>query len=513
MTSAAPDRAGLRELAARLGGGVKAAAARSRPANLDLETIVDWPGSAFAVLAKIRARPWVRAADPASTVEHLTEELRARRPLLASVLFSPDLVLDRLMMANPAPGTGPVDSWLALCWTAEAAWSAVTAGLPTGAGYAAGDAELFRPLAARLRFLVLSEPFRWRGEGVAAWWARSGDLNDGVSRTLRRAFGQESWHLLVAHGQAARRTWLTCLNEYQDHPLLSQAEPAELEDELRVLAFRHATPRRGGRRPRQARFGAPLGLSVRPLAEPAALTAEDRSVLADVTDRHLLPRLDLGAVSLLALRGNGRSWRRSRSVLAVLAVLAGLAAVGCAAWLRLPWAIAAAAACYLLIGAGMLVLPASWGAMWLLRMPAAAAVGIIALVGFLPGGWLAKATPPRAGPAIAVLVLVSFGYLVIEARNHGVAAGAALGRALAVTVIGAVHALMVSLIGLVLVTPAFVSSGGQLAKLWHSPGYGHAGTELVLATAWCLAVGVFSQILWDDRPITAPLAHLSWRNR
>jgi hypothetical protein len=36
---------------------------------------------------------------------------------------------------------------------------------------------------------------------------------------------------------------------------------------------------------------------------------------------------------------------------------------------------------------------------------------------------------------------------------------------------------------------------------------------LVLAAAWCLAVGVFSQILWDDRPITAPLAHLSWRNR
>ena len=34
-----------------------------------------------------------------------------------------------------------------------------------------------------------------------------------------------------------------------------------------------------------------------------------------------------------------------------------------------------------------------------------------------------------------------------------------------------------------------------------------------LALGGCLAVGVFSQILWDDRPITAPLAHLSWRNR
>jgi hypothetical protein len=38
------------------------------------------------------------------------------------------------------------------------------------------------------------------------------------------------------------------------------------------------------------------------------------------------------------------------------------------------------------------------------------------------------------------------------------------------------------------------------------------GLRVLLATAWCLAVGVFSQILWDDRPITAPLAHLSWRS-
>ena len=50
------------------------------------------------------------------------------------------------------------------------------------------------------------------------------------------------------------------------------------------------------------------------------------------------------------------------------------------------------------------------------------------------------------------------------------------------------------------------------SALWHRPGYGRAGMVLLLATAWCLAVGVFSQILWDDRPITAPLAHLSWRS-
>jgi hypothetical protein len=95
--------------------------------------------------------------------------------------------------------------------------------------------------------------------------------------------------------------------------------------------------------------------------------------------------------------------------------------------------------------------------------------------------------------------------------SHGVA-GRSLWRAVAVAAIGAAHALMVSLIGMVVVAPAFVTDGGKLAMIWHHPGYGHAGTVLLLATAWCLAVGVFSQILWDDRPITAPLAHLSWRS-
>ncbi|HMH93694.1 MAG TPA: hypothetical protein VK586_21765 [Streptosporangiaceae bacterium] len=97
------------------------------------------------------------------------------------------------------------------------------------------------------------------------------------------------------------------------------------------------------------------------------------------------------------------------------------------------------------------------------------------------------------------------------ARSHGVG-GWSLLRSLAVAGVGAVHALLVSLIGLVAVAPAFVSGGKALAGVWRHPGYGHAGMVLLLSTAWCLAVGVFSQILWDDRPITAALAHLSWRS-
>jgi hypothetical protein len=74
-----------------------------------------------------------------------------------------------------------------------------------------------------------------------------------------------------------------------------------------------------------------------------------------------------------------------------------------------------------------------------------------------------------------------------------------------------VHAALVSVIGLVAVAPGFSAGSGRLAHLWSDPAYGRGGLVLALAAAWCLTVGVFSQILWDDRPITAPLAHMSWR--
>lgn len=64
------------------------------------------------------------------------------------------------------------------------------------------------------------------------------------------------------------------------------------------------------------------------------------------------------------------------------------------------------------------------------------------------------------------------------------------------------HAVLVSAIGLAVVAPEFTG---------FRPGYRLTGLVLILAVTWCLAVGVFSQILWDDRPITAPLAHMSWR--
>jgi hypothetical protein len=494
----------LSGLMARLQQGVCRAAQRSRPADWEFRDEIamanQWPAGAFALLAGIRDVPWTDPDGPGRAIAAVTTALRDAPSLLATVLYSPATVLAQLVACFSRPGRsgdpGLADAWIALCLTAEGAWHAVTEGLPPEAGYGAGDTDLLCPLAARLRFLVLSEPMRWRGR-QQAWWAWEPDQVFGGSGVLDRALGERSWGLVVGRCQESRRTWQRYLDAYQSHPLLSQASPGELEAELRALVFREQVRR------------APLVLSVRPLAERAAPTAEDRALGEETLERHLLPRFDMAGATILGLFDDSHRGRRVRTTVAAAAALTGLAAVGCAAALEIRPAAALAAACYLLIGVGVVGWGVAWAAPWLLRLPAAAAVGIIALVSILPGGLLD--TPPGGWLAALALTAAACGYLVVQARNHGVAARS-LWRAVAVTAIGAAHALMVSLLGLVVVAPAFVQDGQKLAAIWHHPSYRHAALVLVLATAWCLAVGVFSQILWDDRPITAPLAHLSWRS-
>jgi hypothetical protein len=486
--------AGLTGFRDRLTSGTGPAIQRGRPpgsgAN-DSDALRTWQSGAFAQLGDVRDDIW-DAGHAGAVISTLAGQLRENRRLLTAVLFAPDRVLDwRISEYDPARGKVLIDCWTEMCCIAEAAWQATTPDLPASGGYAAGDAAFLRPAAARFRFIVLGEPMRWRGKDSTMWIEP--DEVFGGSGALDRVLGKESWYLLVARCREARIAWQGFLDAYQSHPVLSQAMPGELEQELRVLVLR------GTRR-----LSAPLGLSVSPLSEPRPLTPQDRTLIIDVVERHMLPRFEMVTVASVALFDHRPAWRAARLVISAAAALAAVTALVCAAALLGRPAAVAAIICYLLICAGVLVLPAEWGMMWLLRMPAAAAVGMVVLIPFLP-------TPPGGWAAVAVLAAASSGYLLIEVRNHGVSPGAACGRALLVVIIGAVHALMVALIGLVVVAPAFVPGGRGLRALWTHPGYGHAGTALALAAAWCLTVGVFSQILWDDRPITAPLAHLSWR--
>lgn len=504
------DRDGLAGLEARLAGGVALAAPRGRPGGWpvsDEAALAGWPADDdLAILAGFRDLSWNtrwRETGGAAIADRLVADLRGSRSRLIGMLLAPAAVLDGL---RDRSCHDPVRAWAGLCWVADAAWT-VTRGRLDGTDYSPGDRDLLVPLAARLRFLTLSEPMRWRAEASRAWWsAAPADREFDGSELVRRVLGDAPWHVLAGQCREARRAWLACLDAYQSHPLLARSAPGEIEDELAAVVFRHPRPRRAA-----GAGSGPLALSDRPLSEVAPLSAEDAVIVSDATERHLLPRFQLGAVAALAAYSPAVRGRIARLGLAAAVVAAAVTTVVYAALLHVHLAAWLAVIPYLLIAAGVVAFGSAWAAPWLLRMPAASTIGVFALVSLLPGGWLAA--PPGGWAASVVLGGAAVGYLLVEARNHGVSAPQALLRSAGVALVGAVHALLVSLLGLVLVAPAFVGNGRRLAELWSHPGgFGQGGLLLALATAWCLAVGVFSQILWDDRPITAPLAHLQWRS-
>lgn len=487
-------------LRARLAGGVAAAAVRTRPS--------DWTVSRSSVLEDAAVRQCLERVGEArqarlsvetidSNIVELHRLLAGKRALLLSALFGSDPLIDTFPLTDGHMDLEVFCRWFQLCWVAEAAWRAVTGEL-ADQEFAPGDRELLYPLAARLRFQVLSEPMRFRAARVNPWLPAEDVRDYGTYGAIGQVFGENGWNVLVGRCREARRVWLACLNGYQSHPLLAFARPGELEAELSWLVF----ARRHG--------GAPLGFSVRPLKMSAALTAEDRSVIEEATDRHLLPRFRLLGVAGLALHADGRLDRIGRLVLVIVTLLAAVAAVASAIALHFHAATVTAAFCYLLIGVGSLTFGSLWTAPWLLRLPAACALGLAVLMTLPPHWW----QTPRVGFAAGLaLTGAAFGYLAVEARNHGVGFWSGLWRSLAVAAVGAVHGLLVSLVGLVAVAPAFIDKGDELAAVWRaSAGYGQAGMILLLSTCWCLAVGVFSQILWDDRPVTARLAHLHWRS-
>lgn len=489
----------LADLDGRLCGGVARAAMRTRPGgrtaddgdalNDDLDRLI---GELHDRVRPVTLR--VSAVD--ARLDEIADWLRANRPALLALLFVPHEALDRLPGTAAGVQIDAVGHWLALAWLAEAAWRATAAATPgtpgtPGAGFATGDLDLLRPLAARVRFLALSEPMRHRPAAKETTWGPDDDY--GEHGIAGQVFGDGGWNTLVGRCREARHIWRRHLDEYQTHPYLATARPEELEAELDALLF--ATGRR------------PLTLSVEPLGTPARPNAEDRAVLEQATEQHLLPRFRLGKVIALGCHAGRRAERIGRPAVAAASAVTALTAIGCAAVSWFTTAMWLAVAAYLLVGAGTVLFGRAWTAMWLLRLPAAATVGLLVLIS-LPEDWSVV-----AWQAPAVLAAGSYGYLVIEARNHGVAPGRALGRAAAVAGLGACHTALIVIIGLVALAPALGAKDVALAALWRrEPTYGHVGYALLLGMAWCLAVGVFSQILWEDRPITASLAHLSWRS-
>jgi hypothetical protein len=351
---------------------------------------------------------------------------------------------------------------------------------------------------ARTRWALLSLPFT---PGIT----RPGNLD------LWRV--NDSPGRLVALAQQARDDWLPVLAAIDDHPQLA-GRIADIESDVAHVAITEVTRSRLGldRLDEQARTD---DLADRP----------GREATRFAVTRLLLPRFAWRASAVASAR-LANSWSRSLSCLALTAMLASLALFLAAAFIpRSSWAFTAASAAaatgYLLIAAASAAEPsAAWP--WLLRQPAGAAVGVLSLAALAPDWWHVSAdASARTSTAIwaaAGLAGAGLGYLYIEAAGHGIRGRRLLLRPFAVGVGGLLHSLLVTLVSLRFLLPAFAATpaGGPAMSCWYAIGScgRHALpvlTLVALAASWSFAACVFLQIIWDDQPVTAPLAHVRWR--
>ncbi|EWM19879.1 hypothetical protein [Kutzneria sp. 744] len=311
--------------------------------------------------------------------------------------------------------------------------------------------------------------------------------------------------------RAARQQWLEFLTAWEDDPWLAglhhQADTRIAHDVLWIALRDPACSSR------------PLDLSATGTSQRAA-RAEQRRVAADLAEIHALPAGNLALAARLQSRPLGLG-----VLLAAVLPAAGIAdtvvlltAGGAPARILALTALAVP-----ILGAPLL--PPRLDSLALLRVPAAVAAGQIVLLALTSRWWLS----PDGWLIGAGLIALSYLYLVIERRLHGATRRAAVGHGATLTLFGVLTSILLSVTSLGFVVPAMGEHGECLAAWWTKPVTASRplndhclaalnlppGAQappvlgvLVLMTGFCLAVGLAAQILWDDRPVTAPLGRI-----
>jgi hypothetical protein len=379
------------------------------------------------------------------------------------------------------------------------AWCAVAANGGTGAPLTDGLPHATRvgtAHLARTRWRLLSLPFTGSGRPSDKDLSR---VDDDTGR-------------LVALARQARDDFLAVLATIDDYPELA-GRIGDVEADARDVAAVPVTQTRLGLNRLDEKAGA------EDRADPPGREAARFTVT-----RLLLPRFAWGPVAGTVLRTTGRA-ARGLSALAVAAVLATvMLSLLLAPILTWSWAYTAAASTaagvYILIAAATIAdARAAWP--WLLRQPASAAVGLLALAAFGPEWWYTGGANGHTVPVVlaaAGLAAAAFAYLYVEAAQHGLRGRRLAGRPALVGLSGIIHGLLVSLVGLRFLLPVFAAAptGGPSLSCWYAAHSCHgralpAPLLIALAAAWSFAAGVFLQIVWDDQPVTAPLTHVRWR--
>lgn len=435
-------------------------------------------------LTSVYATQGARHAGRISDLLSLVESVDSAEPF-ALLTRQPAAAARALVPAVGYPG-----KWTVLAELYAAMWRA--AADCRVRGVSSRDQQVGAAFLARSHWLLLSLPFR----------PQTRDLIP--AHDLAR---YDRVDVIASDARAARDTWLGELARIDDLPVLRRCiDPVGEAAAVTRLAV-------------NADCASSAALHRAPTDRP---DTTDLAVWRTCVDEFLLPRFAWWSAARVSTRIAPGASRIS--ITAALVILLG----GIAAW-ALPWTILAtdrstqaslsAAGGYVLMVAAGLTEPAVVRP-WLLRQPATAVIGLLALAALSPTWWLASTgTDGRSTALVGVaLAVVAAGYLLIEARNHGAGTGRRfVGRTTTVILIGLLHAVFVSLIALRWLVPtvADLPDDGTVLQGWWMPA-SHSGVIapwalLTFATGWSFAGGVFAQILWDDRPVTAPLAHIRWR--
>lgn len=375
----------------------------------------------------------------------------------------------------------------------------------------------FASRAARFRFAVWSLPAR----------IERSTANELYSDQVVWPAGQKPQSLSPARirdeARAAQQEWKQYLDTWEDDPWLAARHAKadeQLEDDLRWLTT--TWPRTRRRKEDHKPWPGP------PKLLDLGWAADHRRVAVDTVERHWLARGSLLRATTALAPGNKWRWPALAAYPAAAAAVIGLLLCGHGDHAR--WG------AVLLLGLGLVAAvstPPWLSSVALLRVPAAAAVGLAILISLTSRWWTSS-----NGWSIGLgLLIAAVGYVALEARLHGTQRLRAVGRGLLVTIVGALHAAVLSIAVLGFVAPAVGERGECLDGWWRSDPWqplpvraeapanappdadscakalrtyngGAPAGVLLLMTGWSFAIGLAAQILWDDRPVTAPLGRL-----
>ena len=374
-------------------------------------------------------------------------------------------------------------------WLALARWNeAATFVAAERAREGDATAQAWLPLFQRTRFLLLTADVR----GQTSVDRQS--FFDNTDDSLRHEF--------AFRRLTARDEWARALLEHEEHPALRAWDSKTLEREGSRLLWSGEGL---------------LCLEAEPDEQTSSrslsISPGDGAFAAWFAREFLLRRFMLREVLRVAwpLIRSRRRGGLAAGLLALGVAILGVVFVGFLVQVAgdpipfggLRWAALTGAIVYLTLGAAVVVGGEEASYPLCLRLAAASALGTVGLLS-LGRSWLLATG--GVWWTVAVLLGAAFGYLTLEARAHGPSPRQAVARAFWVFVAGVMHAIPVALISLwvfhSVLFPYDVNHPLQASQLTHA---------VALSAATGLTFGVFLQMLWEDTPVTFPLAHLRWR--